>query len=235
MKNKYKSWMVGVFLFAGTYNVLAQSDSISDFSWSANVDLMSRYIWRGQPYGTGPSIQPGLSGTWKNLTIGAWGAYELVSSGTQEQETDFYISQAAGPFTFAVWDYWSYSESEPTDFFNYSKNTTSHLLEAQIQVSGNEKFPFSLLGSYLFYGADPSKSIYLELQYAKSIRDMDLLLFAGYQAKGNYYAEQAAFVNLGCTITKPIALTKRYSLPLILSLIVNPDRQSVQLVAGISL
>lgn len=224
--------MAGLFLVAGIFNGTAQTDSISDFSWSANVDLMSRYVWRGQQYGTGPSIQPGLSGTWKNLTIGTWGAYELVASGTQE--TDFYISHTTGPFTFAIWDYWSYSENEPTDFFDYSKNTTAHLLEAQIQVSGNEKFPFSILGSYFFYGADPSKSIYLELQYSKNIQDTELALFAGYQAKGNYYAEQAAFVNLGCTLSKPVTLTENYSLPLLLSLIVNPDRQSVQLVAGIS-
>ncbi|HBL76981.1 MAG TPA: hypothetical protein DD458_17265 [Prolixibacteraceae bacterium] len=233
MKNKYKSWITGIFLFVGICNGMAQNDSISDFSWSANVDLMSRYVWRGQQYGTGPSIQPALSGTWKNLTIGAWGAYELVASGTQE--TDFYISHSTGPFTFAIWDYWSYSETGTTDFFDYSENTTSHLLEAQVQVSGNEKLPLSLLGSYFFYGADHSKSIYLELQYAKSIQDAELLLFAGYQAKGNYYAEKAAFVNLGCTFSKPIALTERYSLPLILSLIVNPDRQRVQLVAGIRL
>ena len=222
-----------MFLFAGTYSGLAQNDSISNFSWSADIDLMSRFVWRGQQYGTGPSIQPGLSGTWKNLTIGVWGAYEIVESETQE--TDFYISQTAGPFTFSIWDYWSYSETGSTNFFNYSENTTSHVLEAQVQVSGNEKLPFSLLGSYLFYGNDPSKSIYLELQYARNLRDTELVLFAGYQAKGNYYAEHAAFVNLGCTLSKPIALTERYSVPLSLSLVVNPDRQSVQLVAGISL
>lgn len=233
MTKKLKSCIVVLCMLAGISNVHAQDESVSGFSWSGNVDLMSRYVWRGQQYGTGPSIQPGLSASWKNFTIGSWGAYELVASGTQE--TDFYISQTAGPFTFSIWDYWNYTEGGETDFFNYSKNTTSHLLEAQVQVSGNEKFPFTLSGNYFFYGADLSKSLYLELLYEKSINDMDLLFFAGYQAKGTYYAEKAAFVNLGCTFTKPLAPNGRYTLPLSLSLIVNPDRQSVQLVAGISL
>lgn len=220
-----------VFILIGkTY---AQGDSVSSLSVSANLDLMSRYIWRGQQYGNGPSIQPGLSVSWNDFTLGAWGAYEVFSEGSQE--TDFYLSKSVGAFTFAVWDYWTYLESEPSEYFDYSKNTTAHLLEAQILISGNEKIPFNLLASYFFYGSDPSKSMYFELQYNKTIKDTDLMLFAGYQAKGNFYAEGASFVNLGATISREIKITEQFTLPLNLSLIVNPDRQNVQLVAGISL
>jgi hypothetical protein len=60
------------------------------------------------------------------------------------------------------------------------------------------------------------------------------MLFAGFQPMGEYYAAKAAFVNLGCTAIRTIAVTDRWSLPLSLSLIANPDRKSLYLVAGIT-
>lgn len=223
--------ILAVFILIGkTY---AQDDSISPLTVSTNLDLMSRYIWRGQQYGNGPSIQPGLSVSWNDFTLGAWGAYEVFSEGSQE--TDFYLSKSVGAFTFAVWDYWTYTEDENSDFFNYAKKSTSHILEGQIMFSGNDNIPFNIVGSYFFYGADPSKSIYLEIQYAQSLKDSDLLLFAGYQARGNFYAENSAFVNIGATFSKSIEITERFAVPLTLSLVINPDRRNVQIVAGISL
>lgn len=220
-----------VFNLIGKAN--AQNDSISTFSVSTNLDLMSRYVWRGQQYGNGPSIQPGLTLNWKDFTIGAWGAYEVFSEGSQE--TDFYLSKSVGIFTFEIWDYWTYVDNEKSDFLDYSKNSTSHLLEAQLMVAGNEKIPFNLIGSYFFYGADPSNSMYFEIQYTKSLINCDLLLFAGYQATGSFYAEKPSFVNVGATISKDIVITERFTLPMVLSLIFNPEKQNVQIVAGISL
>lgn len=225
-------FVVALSVFFLTEKGQSQNDNFSSPSLSANLDLMSRYIWRGQQYGKGPSIQPGLSLSWNDFTLGAWGAYEVFSEGSQE--TDFYLSKSIGAFTFAVWDYWAYMEDDESDFFNYSRNSTSHLLEGQITLSGSEKIPFNFVASYFFYGADPSKSIYLELQYETTLKNSDLMVFAGYQAKGNYYAENSAFVNIGATITKNVEITDRFALPVMFSLVCNPDRRNVQLVAGIS-
>jgi hypothetical protein len=220
-------------LSAFTCSSFAQTDTIHAISTTANVDLLSRYIWRGQEYGQSPSIQPGMSATWQDFTLGAWGAYKL--SGAGSQETDFYISKETGPLTIAIWDYWSFCDTSSLDFFNYSRKTTSHLLEAQALLSGGEKLPFNLLGSYFFYGADSTKSIYFELQYQRSFGSTDLLLFAGFQQKGRYYAAEAAFVNIGCSLTKEIQVTDHWSLPLNISLIANPYCKSLYLVAGITL
>lgn len=213
--------------------LFAQSDTLPEFSASANVDLVSRYIWRGQEYGQSPSIQPGLSATWNDFTLGAWGAYKFTGAGSQE--TDLYLSKSVGPITFALWDYWSFCDTSYKDFFNYSQNTTSHLLEAQVLFSGGERLPFNLLASYFFYGVDASRSIYLELQYVHSVGPLDMLFFAGFQPKGEYYGPNATFVNLGCTAIKTIKVTDHWSLPLGLSLIANPSAKSVYLVAAISL
>jgi hypothetical protein len=42
-------------------------------------------------------------------------------------------------------------------------------------------------------------------------------------------------INAGCTVTKSIAISKEYSLPVFGSVITNPQAQSVFLVFGISL
>jgi hypothetical protein len=214
-------------------SLFAQPDTVHTISTTANIDLVSRYIWRGQEYGQSPSIQPGMSATLKDFTLGAWGAYKL--SGAGSQETDFYLSKSIGPLTFAVWDYWSFCDTSSMDFFNYSGKTTSHQLEAQVLLEGGEKMPFNLLGSYFFYGADSSKSVYLELQYQRSFETTDMLLFVGFQPKGNYYASAAAFVNIGVSLAKEIQVTDHWSLPLNISLIANPSRKSLYLVAGITL
>jgi hypothetical protein len=220
-------------LYFYAVSLSAQSDTLPAVTVSGNVDLMSRFVWRGLEIGHAPSIQPCVSASWKGFTLGAWGAYKFTGEGGQE--TDFYLSKTIGFVTVAIWDYWSFYDTTAFDFFNYRENTTAHVLEAQLLLSGGETVPFNFLASYFFYGADTSKSIYLELQYFHKLGPADLLVFAGYQPKGTYYATKAAFVNIGCTVKKSIPVTDRFSPPLSLSLIVNPASKSAYLVAGITL
>jgi hypothetical protein len=224
---------IGMFLVFVNLTLVAQTDTIPAISTSVGVDLVSHYIWRGQDYGHVPSIQPGLSATWNDFTLGFWGAFRIAGSG--DHEADLYIEKAIGPATFSIWDYWSFGDSTSTNYFNYNKQTTVHLMEAQVMLSGGEKLPFNLVGSYLFYGADPSKSIYFELQYLHSFGKVETQVFAGFQAKGEFYAPQAAFVNVGCTASKSFTITKNWKVPLSLSFIVNPDNKKAYLVAGITI
>lgn len=235
MKKKnfvYPFFLISIFYISCPF-LFAQSDSLPRISAEGGIDLVSHYVWRGQDLGHKPSIQPGLSATWKDFTLGYWGAYRIAGSG--DHETDFYIEKTIGPVTFSIWDYWNYSDSSSNNYFDYNKNTTSHLLEAQVLLSGGEKLPFNLLGSYNFYGADPSKSLYFEIQYEHSFGSFDTQAFAGFQAKGEYYAPKAAFVNVGCSVAKSIKITKNWAVPLSLSLIGNPETQKVYLVAGVTL
>jgi hypothetical protein len=218
-----------IFSFIST---IAQNDSLPPIQISSGVDVMSRYVWRGQDYGQTPSFQPGLSATWKGFTLGAWGAYKVAGKG--QQETDFYLSKTFGFVTLAVWDYWAFDDLAETDFFNYRSETTSHALDASITLSGGETLPLNLIVSYMFYGADPTRSLYLELQYEHSFKTFDLQAFAGYQAKGEFYGEKKGFVNIGCTLSKSINVTDAFSVPFSLSLIANPMAGSAWLVAGFS-
>ncbi len=223
---------VGLCLFFIAFSLSGQTESASPVKISANVDLVSRYIWRGLDIGHAPSIQPGIAVQWKDFKLGAWGAYKLTGAGGQE--TDFYLSKTFGFATVALWDYWSFNDTTALNFFDYRRKTTSHLLEAQLLLSGGKSFPVSFLASYFFHGSDVSKSMYFELLYDHKSTFADLAFFAGYQAKGTYYASGANFVNIGCTLKKSIAVTDRLSLPVYLSLIVNPASKIPYLVAGIT-
>lgn len=222
-----------LILFLTDSHSYAQTDSIRKIIISGNVDLVSRYIWRGQEYGQAPAIQPGLSAGWKGFTIGAWGSYKFAGAGNQE--TDLYISKEAGPFSISIWDYWSFCDTSSMDLFNYKEKSTSHALEAQLLLNGGEKIPFNFLAGYFFYGSDSSRSVYLELQYNRSCGPVEMMFFAGFQPKGEYYGQDATFVNLGCTAFKTIKITGEWSLPVSVSCILNPSNKSFYIVAGVTL
>jgi len=221
------------FFFVGSDSLFAQKDTTNAITLSAKADLFSQYIWRGQDFGHTISLQPDLSVTWRDFTLGAWGAYRFKGNGTDE--LDLYLSKTFGPVSIAVWDYWSYSKTYPSNYLNYNRESTSHLLEAQLILSGGEKLPFNLLASYFFYGSDPSKSIYLELQYVLPVKKAEFTFFTGFQPKGTYYAPKASFVNVGLTFTQPLSSSDFCSLDLMLSIVANPNNKSLYFVVGLSL
>lgn len=225
----------GIFLLGALLPApltLRGQESRSAITVDGSVDFVSRYIWRGLEIGQAPSIQPSLSVSRGAFTLGSWGAYKMTGPGAQE--TDFYLSGEFGFITVALWDYWSFEEGREFDFFKFREPSTSHLLEVQVMACGGDRLPFNLLGSYFFYGADPSRSIYLELQFDHQVRETSILAFAGAQAKGTYYGPKPGLVNVGCRVSRPIRITEHFSLPLSLSVIVNPLIGSTYLVAGCS-
>ncbi len=229
-----KSGLVFLFVLLVFFcqQVKSQSDTISDFSISTKLDVFSRYWWRGLDLEQSPSIQPTLSLGWKGFTIGAWGAYKLTGAGVQE--TDLFISQSIGPVEIAVWDYWTFNDTLTHNYFDYNKNTTSHLFDTQVTLSGNEKIPFNLIGSYLFYGTDTTGSVYCELQYFHEFKEFELLVFSGIQARGTFYADKAGFVNVGCTVKRDLLKIGEFAIPLSISLVFNPVRKDALIIAGIS-
>ena len=235
MKKKLVAFqcLVFILLFVKSLVLFAHSDSVPAISTSAGIDLVSHYVWRSQDNEHTPGLQPELSVTWKEFTLGFWGAYRIVGPG--DHEIDFYLEKSIGSATFSICDYWNYSDSTTNNYFNYSKQITAHSFEAQVLLSGAEKLPFNLLAGYFFYGYDLSKSIYIKLQYLHSFRAFNTQTFAGFQPKGEFFAPIAAVVNLGCTITKSTELTKCWSLPMSISCILNPNSEHVYLVAGITL
>ena len=210
--------------------------------FNVGADLMSRYVWRGMDFGNSPSIQPTLSyETAFGLEIGYWGAYSTTS--TSYQETDLYLSYTIKDVvSIGITDYFfpmADSLSINNNYFEYDEDKTGHVFEANVSFNGLEGFPVYLSLNYNFYGADADNSFYGEIGYNGNAGDYDYTVFAGATTGKCFYlpdgSDEFSLVNLGLTVTREIAITESFSLPVSSSLIFNPQAENIFLVFGISL
>ncbi len=214
------------------------------------ADLMNRYVWRGTQFSTGPVIQPGVEYSNGGFALGAWGSY--AQNGADGAEADLYASYtfADDLFTATITDYFF-----PTDgiavnnsYFDYKKASTGHIMEATLAFNGSDGFPISILAAMNFLGADQDangdqqNSLYIELGYGFTYKEVAIDLFAGFtpidadedKGESGFYGNTAGFVNMGFTASKEIAITEKFSLPVSASVIANPMAENLFLVFGIS-
>jgi hypothetical protein len=211
-----------------------------------NTDIYSRYVWRGLLLGgSTPSIQPKVELKKGNFTLGAWGAFSM--SGQSNQEVDLYASYTLNSlFTFTLTDYFFPNEAASYDYFNYDKDKTTHVFEAMVKYNGTEKLPFSFMIATNIYGNDARKtngkitySTYAELAYTTKIKKTGFNAFIGSAINtpgddlpGFYGNTKTGIINLGCTATKSIEVTDKFSLPMNGSVIINPYDRKIFFVVG---
>jgi hypothetical protein len=236
----------------------------STATFSAGADLVSRYIWRGADYGNSPNVQPAIAFSVAGFKAGFWGAYGLgqyskqindstVANMGHYAEFDMYLSYTLKGFTIMAYDYFfpnSLSPNSGNKYFNFKKSTTGHTVEVCLSWAGPEKFPLQLFAGTLVYGADKGKdstgvygtgsdnnfSTYFEAAYQFNVKGFGVKPFVGGIPFGSaWYGPYGGIINAGVTVSKSIAITKDYSLPVFGSVITNPQAESVFLVFGISL
>lgn len=244
--------VVSVLLCSAT-NLKAQSN------FSISTDFQSRYIWRGQALGKNiPSIQPGIKYNWKGLNVGAWGAFS--TSELTSQELDLYVSYTflKDMFTVIVTDYAFPQDNSPFKYFDYDKNTTTHVFEGGLVFNGLKNLPLSASLYMNFYGNDTKNnkgnnvfSTYGEVSYNPICEKINtsFSFFAGFALNGGYREENIspleptiykgfygnegfAFVNLGIGATKTLKITDSFSLPINTKLIINPDANKAYFTVG---
>lgn len=202
-------------------------------------DFVSRYIWRGLDYYNTPSIQPTLAFTACDFSVGAWGSFSMKEFTTQE--THLFISYTYKFISLTVYDYFYMNYTAPTDsikgnsYFDYDEKTTGHDFSVDVQFTLSEKIPLYILASYNFYGADKDNSLYFELGYTTKFRNTELQFFAGGTPDKGWYYDEAAIVNVGIKGSKNIKITDSFSLPVHTGVIINPARENIYMVFGISL
>lgn len=228
-------------------SIYAQQDSAKGKSpLSINCDLMSRYVWRGTDFGKTPSIQPKIEYSNNGLTVGAWGAFATTTSA--EQETDLYVG-----YTFLndmlsvnLTDYFVVADFDSVNYFEYDKNKTSHIFELSASFNGTESLPLSVLIATNLYGNDARRydangkykiqySTYAEFSYKFNHFDVFMgLNLTDPKDEIGYYGDNYGVVNLGITASKDMKITNKFSVPLTVSLITNPQAEKIYFVAGIS-
>lgn len=219
-----------------------ENDSTASLQYNFNADLVSRYVWRGLPQSLSPNIQPYAWIEYKTLSFGAWASYGISQP---YAEVDLYLSYKAGLFTFTVNDYFNEDEEDMSisDYFQFDKKDsldTPHILEGAISFNGSENFPLSVTVATFFYGSDKDTvgdnyySTYLELAYNFDIGDNELAIFAGGTIAEGYYADKAAIINLGLNASREIPFSEKYSMPVNMSLVINPNAKNIFFVFGLT-
>lgn len=136
-----------------------------------SVDLVTRYVWRGQCWGgdyfaVQPSIDYKIT---PKLTLGFWGTTNFkseyfypdgISGNKGYQEIDFYIYYKLTDFMeFQIWDYYwpSVSKVQGIDngYFNYGKKGTKTVdAIVSFDFSKGYRYPFNATLSTLIAGND---------------------------------------------------------------------------------
>ncbi|MDR1182463.1 MAG: hypothetical protein LBL13_10850 [Bacteroidales bacterium] len=258
-----KGILITLMAFLLTIPVLAQEEAEQSLSYDYNIslDFQTRYIWRGQPLGgSSPSFQPGMSFSWKGLTVGTWGAFGFNNQPIQE--LDFYLSYTfwKDRFTVTITDYGA--PEEGNNRFDYFDYPNTHVLEGGFSYNGEEKVPVSASIYCIFYGADAKKendknifSSYAEVSYNPTFKKIgvDFSVWIGCAINGTdwsttdtltgivtphagFYGNTGfACVNTGISARKSFPIGKKLTLPLSTSLIFNPDSKKAYLVGTVGL
>lgn len=195
---------------------------------SAGADIVSSYIWRGTYCGPA-AIQPGISLSAGNFSIGAWGSTSFQSSW---REFDLYVGYSIGNFSLLVTDYYfprDLPDGVDNGYFDYS----DHVFEGTLAYSFGEKVPLSLAWNTNFAGDDDYSS-YIEASYSVPVKGVNVDLTLGATPWEGAYSDGFALINASIKASKEIKITDSYSLPVFTQLTVNPDTEDVYLVFGVN-
>lgn len=176
MKRLMKSKLL-FFLFLCSTSIFSQeNETVKDTTkrekkLEFNLDIVSRYIWRGQSWGGDYiAVQPTIEyAVTPKLSLGFWATTNFkndyfypdgVTSYKGYQEIDFYATYQLNDFLqFQVWDYYwpSVSKVDGVDngFFNYGKDGVK-TVDAMLYFDFSEgyKYPFNITISTLVAGND---------------------------------------------------------------------------------
>lgn len=226
----------------GLISTTSVSAQDSKLSADVSADIVSSYIWRGTR-GAGLSIQPTLSVSYGDLSLGAWGSTDLATNPNDSyKEVDFSLSYNKGGFSAIVTDYWWDGNSA----FNYfgGKGHASHSLEGTLAYTLPESFPLTIAWNTFFVGqydrdaaGDNTYSTYVELAYPFKVGGLDMGLAVGFTPweSAVYGTDGFKFTNIQLGASKEIKLSESFSLPVFGSIVANPYTEDINFVFGITL
>ncbi|MCR5520031.1 MAG: hypothetical protein K6F21_06835 [Bacteroidales bacterium] len=237
MQFKSKKLLISMLLaLASAGSLLAQEKTLTV---DGSVELYSAYIWRGDKV-CGTQFSPTVNFRYGSWTLQSFGFLAIDGS---YKEIDWDLSYKYKDFSFHFADYYYHGSGypQPEDYFDFKKNSSTHVLEGIICYDP-ENLPLSarwftfVFGSYLPDSGKNAFSSYLELEAFHNFGNGGKLsLFLGSSVlKGPYTNYEEAFM--------PIHLELRYRrsveiagahLPITASYTINPYTRSSFLNAGI--
>ena len=219
----------------------AENSGLSSSKFGANIELTSKYMWRGMEYGTAPVVFPSISFNHRGFGIMAMGGYALNGS---HQEVDLSIYYANDYISIAVSDYFYPTAVGSKDtYFNFKGSENGHWLETCMTLT-HPKVPIWATVSTYFAGADKNPegkqgwSSYAELGYSHTFNENNTVsVVAGAALNKSFYTDfNAGFnvVNIALKYSRTFTLGKCF-LPLSVSYIINPYKNKSYLTFSASI
>lgn len=208
----------------------AQENKTEKANIFASLELNTKYVWRGIPFGNAPVIFPTIGLQYKNITFSTVGGYAFNGS---HSEVDLFLTYNLKDFTLGLGDYFFPTESESRDkYLNYKRKETPHTIEAYITY-GPKKLPFWITASTYVYGNDRNEkgnnyySTYFELGYYWELpKNNKLSLILGLTPMKGYYSDKFNIVNTAVKYDSAFLIGK-YQVPFSGSFIINPYTEKV--------
>lgn len=227
--------MLGLFLVVLTPNLFAQDTEVaeeevteSDSPFTAGVDLVSTYVWRGTMLG-GTSLQPLVEFSSGGFTAGGWGSFDL-SNAEGLTEADLYISYGFDfGLSLGVTDYYFHQAGS---WLELGDSISSHAIEIN---AGYEIKGLSLAANYTANDSslgDGTKAgtVYFEAGYA--FKNVNFFIGAG----DGWHTSTTEFevCNIGLSVSKELKFSDKFSLPVSGLLSMNPQQEVFHVVGVIS-
>ncbi|WP_455587185.1 hypothetical protein [Bacteroides sp.] len=224
-----KSLFIGMFMFT-IFLCHAQENKIQKTFFYTSLELNTKYVWRGTPFGDAPTIFPSIGLQYKNIAFSATGGYAFNGS---HSEVDLFFTYNISDFTFGLGDYFFPIENETRNqYLNYKSKETPHTIEAYITYN-SRKLPIWITASTYVYGNDRDKngnnyySSYVEFGYYWKLSENNKLsLILGLTPMEGFYSDKFNIVNTAVKYDSVVLLGK-YKIPISGSFILNPNTEKV--------
>lgn len=175
--------------------------------------------------GTGPALQPSLVFTTGGFTAGAWGSFDF--HGYQEADPYIYYVFPFG-LNLGLTDYY-YPSQRLGDF---SIESGSHAFEFNTTYTLRQ---FYISANYILNEAGGAGSAGNDLYFEGGYDSGLITFFIGAGNGWHTSTEKFNVCNLGIGAVKKIRIGENFILPVTAQVIVNPERQKLYVMAGISL
>ena len=185
---------------------------------SANFDVVSTYLWRGQKLGNA-NLQTSVAVAYKGFSLSAWSP--IAFDGKDNDEIDLTLAYETGNFSVSLTDYW------------LTEIGDEHTLEAQLGYD----FGFLSVNWYTnLYDAEKEYASYISLIAPFSLIGLDWEAEVGATPWGtDYYGtDKFSVCDLSLGASKEINICKSFSTTLYAKATYNPTTEKFYGAVGIS-
>ena len=215
MKKNLKKWVL-LLMTAITLPVTSMAQDKVEFS--AGVDVVSAYLWRGQKLGNA-NLQTSVAVAYKGFSFTAWSP--LVFDGNDGDEVDLTLAYENKNFSASITDYW------------LSEIGDEHTLEAQVG------YDFGFLGVNWYtnlYDAEKEYASYISLTAPFSLIGLDWEAEVGATPWGTEYygTDKFSVCDLSLGASKGINIGDSFSTTLYAKGTYNPTIKKFYGAVGIS-